>query len=271
MTPQIPQIPQINVIADDYGLSPGVSGAIRELIGCGRLTGTGCMTLFPEWPEQSQLLRRLNPESRADIGLHLTLTDFAPLSRPGADKKLPSLPRLLSASLLHQLDQEMINAELDAQLERFVDGIGRLPDFIDGHQHVHFLPVVRRWLEARIDRLRRDGNLPWLRGAPSILLGTSVGIRAKIAFVETVATGFDRRMTAAGFPVRGPLAGFYNWNRPGDFLTVIGQLQSGLPQNAVLMCHPGWIDNTLVDRDKMVQARPVEFEALERCSFSRNL
>ncbi len=264
-----PQIPQINVIADDYGLSPGVSGAIRELIGCGRLTGTGCMTLFPEWREQSQLLRRLHPEPRADIGLHLTLTDFAPLSRPGADKKLPSLPRLLSASFLHQLDQEMINVELDAQLERFVDGMGRLPDFIDGHQHVHFLPVVRRWLEARIDRLRHDGALPWLRGAPSIRLAACSGIKAKIAFVETVATGFDRRMMAAGFPIRGPLTGFYNWNRPGDFSRVIDQLQSGLPQNAVLMCHPGWIDNTLVDRDKMIQARPAEFEALKGNAWNR--
>ena len=37
----------IRLIADDYGLSPGVSDAILDLIGRGRLTGTSCMTGFP--------------------------------------------------------------------------------------------------------------------------------------------------------------------------------------------------------------------------------
>ncbi|OJY63922.1 MULTISPECIES: ChbG/HpnK family deacetylase [unclassified Rhizobium] len=254
--------PQITVIADDYGISPSVSAAIRELIRCDRLTGTGCMTLFPEWPEQAQLLRELGPAPGINIGLHLTLTDFAPLSRPSTDGNLPPLPRLLSASLQRKLDQTMIDAELDAQLERFVDGMGRLPDFIDGHQHVHFLPVVRRWLETRLHRLEHAGRLPWLRGAPSIRFATDARIKAKIAFVALIAAGFNRRMAAAGFPIRGPLAGFYNWQRPGDFHKIVNQLESGILKNAIVMCHPGLIDETLVGRDQMVQARLVEFEAL---------
>ncbi|WP_349959097.1 ChbG/HpnK family deacetylase [Rhizobium sp. ZPR3] len=258
---------RVNVVADDYGLSPGVSGAIRELIDSGTLTGTGCMTLFPEWLEQSRLLRQLNPESGADIGLHLTLTDFAPLSRWDADKNLPSLPRLLSAAFFQQLNQETIDAELDAQLDRFVAGIGRLPDFIDGHQHVHFLPAVRRWLEARTDRLVHDGRLPWLRGAPLMRFAPDIGMKAKIAFVGLIAAGFDRQMTAAGFPVRGPLVGFYNWKRPGDFFKMIDRLQGKLSKNTVLMCHPGWVDETLIDRDKMILARPTEFNGLRRQYF----
>lgn len=37
------------LIADDYGFSPGVSETIRTLLETGRLSGTGCMTLFDDW------------------------------------------------------------------------------------------------------------------------------------------------------------------------------------------------------------------------------
>ncbi len=40
----------IVLVADDYGLAPGIDRAIRTLIAAGKLSGTGCMTLFPEWP-----------------------------------------------------------------------------------------------------------------------------------------------------------------------------------------------------------------------------
>lgn len=253
---------RLNIIADDYGLSPGISSAIRELISQGRITGTGCMTLFPEWLEEARALRKLRSGSKADIGLHLTLTDFTPLSGGKDAKRLPPLRGLLGASLLGSLDQAMIEAELDAQLESFVDGMGRLPDFIDGHQHVHFLPAVRRWFETRWHRLEYGGRLPWLRGAPSLRLAPDNAMKAKIAFVRVIAAGFDQRMKSIGFPVRGPLTGFYDWKRPEKFEGIISQLDNGFPEETVLMCHPGWIDQTLASRDTLVAARQAEFQAL---------
>lgn len=73
-------IRSIRLIADDYGLSPGVSDAILDLIGRGRLTGTSCMTGFPEWEQAAE---RIKPfVGRAAIGLHLTLTDQPALTAP---------------------------------------------------------------------------------------------------------------------------------------------------------------------------------------------
>ncbi len=260
---------RIHVIADDYGLSAGIGSAIRDLIEAGKITGTGCMTLFPEWNEQAGLLRERPGAMKADIGLHLTLTDFTPISRPTEKGTMPSLRGLLARSCLGSLDQAAIHLELDTQLERFVEGMGRLPDFIDGHQHVHFLPIVRRWLVSRRERLRHDGRLPWLRGAPEIRFGPDRPVKAKIALVRFIAAGFNERMEAAGFSVRGPLTGFYNWKRPGEFSTVLRLLEAGLADGAVMMCHPGLIDGVLVSRDAMVAARPVEFQALARASGPR--
>lgn len=252
-----------NIIADDYGLSPTVDDAIRMLMGCDAIDGTSCMTLFPEWVTQATLLRQQAARSKAEIGLHLTLTDF-PASGRRDGKPMPRLQGLLKSSLLGTLHRDEIEAELDAQLERFVEGIGKLPDFIDGHQHVHFLPVVRRWLEKRVDRLRQGNRLPWLRGAPSIGLAGGFRMKAKVAIVRLLSRGFDRQLAAAGYVVRGPLIGFYDWGKPSNFFEILELIENVLPHGAVLMCHPGWIDETLISRDRMVTARPFEFERLMR-------
>jgi len=63
----------IRLIVDDYGLAPGVCEAILDLIARGRLTGTGCMTGFADWPDMAERLRPFLDQ--AAIGLHLTLTD----------------------------------------------------------------------------------------------------------------------------------------------------------------------------------------------------
>jgi len=64
---------RIRLIADDYGLAPGVSAGILDLLDRGRLTGTSCMTGFPEWPDAAARIKLLC--GRAAVGLHLTLTD----------------------------------------------------------------------------------------------------------------------------------------------------------------------------------------------------
>ena len=82
----------IILCADDYAIAPGVSRAICALIQQGRLSATGCMTVSPFWREHARWLQLL--AGRADIGLHLTLTDLRPLgmmARLAPDGRLPSL------------------------------------------------------------------------------------------------------------------------------------------------------------------------------------
>ena len=90
---------RVNIIADDYGLSPGIGHAIRELIGDSKITGTSCMTLFPDWLEQAKLLRLLQVRCRPEVGLHLTLTDFPPRSSLDETARMPTLSTLIRKSL----------------------------------------------------------------------------------------------------------------------------------------------------------------------------
>jgi predicted glycoside hydrolase/deacetylase ChbG (UPF0249 family) len=77
-----------------------------------------------------------------------------------------------------------------------------------------------------------------------------------------MALGFDAAMRGEGFVVRGPLSGFYDWRRPETFAPALRKALGALPDGAVIMCHPGRVDDTLRSRDGLLDARPVELETL---------
>lgn len=253
----------IRLIADDYGLAPGVSGAILDLLERGRLTGTGCMTGSPEWQQAAVRIKPLT--GRVAVGLHLTLTDQPALTADSSlvsGGRLPPLGELASPFRRRRVKAADIHAELDAQLDSFVDALGRIPDFIDGHQHVHFLPAVRDWLKVRFATEEK----PMLRGAPAV--PRELGITAmKTTVIATLARGFDRGMQAAGFSVMKPLAGIYDWKQPEDFAPTLRAAVAALPEGGVFMCHPGHVDAELVSRDPMQSAREVEYAFLGSNEF----
>ncbi|PLP57075.1 hypothetical protein CYK37_22845 [Mesorhizobium loti] len=254
---------QIRLIADDYGLAPGVSDAILDLLKRGRLTGTGCMTGFPEWQLAATGVEPLI--GQVPVGLHLTLTDQPALTAGSSlvsKGRLPSLGYLAAPFGRRRIRTDDVHAELDAQLRRFTDALGRMPDFIDGHQHVHFLPAVRDWLKRRF----ADSEKPMLRGAPAV--PREVGVTAmKTAVIAALARGFDQTMQAAGFPLMKPLAGIYDWKQPDDFAPTLRAAVSALPEDGVFMCHPGHVDAELVARDPMQKVREVEYAFLASDEF----
>jgi predicted glycoside hydrolase/deacetylase ChbG (UPF0249 family) len=254
------------LVADDYGLSPGVGRGIRRLLDSGRLSGTGCMTLFPEWPGEAALLKDRSTPANAAIGIHLTLTDFAPLTGTSAlapHGTLPPLGQLIRRSLRPDAAfTAAVHAELDAQLAAFESAMGHAPHYLDGHQHVHFLAPVRSWLLSRRAHFAALGRENWLRGAPSLALAPGLGMRAKVALVALLARGFDRAMAGAGYVVHGPLAGFYDWKDAARFPDVIAALSGRAAAGCVVMCHPGEVDAVLAARDGLTQAREMELATL---------
>src|SRR3982074_1084136 len=176
---------RIWLCAGDYGLSPGVNRAIRDLIERGRLNATSVMVVGPAIgrDEVSALRAAVAHSPRCSIGLHVTLTaPFRPLTmyfQPLYGGLFLGFPKLLRAGLLRRLDPEIIHAELMAQLAAFNELFGRAPDFVDGHQHAQLFPVVR---DAFLQAVREAARGAWVRqggrhqplakrlGAPKALL-----------------------------------------------------------------------------------------------------
>ena len=138
-----------NVIinADDYAMDAGVDAAILRLAGLGAVTATSAMVLAPRWPEAARAGRDGPPLS---IGLHLDLTS------PFVEGEFPaqSLSSLILRAHAGLLGRAALRREVDRQLSLFETALrGSRPHFVDGHQHVHHLPIIREvLLEALEDR-----------------------------------------------------------------------------------------------------------------------
>ena len=116
---------RIWLCADDYGMSPGVNRAIRELIEKKRINATSVMVVgaAADRAEIDTLTQAVAANPGCAIGLHATLTaPFSPLTmhfKPLNGGQFLPLGRLLRASLLRRLDPEIVQAELLAQITAF--------------------------------------------------------------------------------------------------------------------------------------------------------
>jgi predicted glycoside hydrolase/deacetylase ChbG (UPF0249 family) len=248
--------------ADDYAIAPGVSRAILALIDAGRISATSCLAIGGDWPEHAIWLRQR--DGRTDIGLHLALTDFAPLSampRLAPTGRLPPLPRLVALALAHRLDAAEIASEVDRQIGRFTVEFGRPPDFIDGHQHVHQLPIVR---DIVIDRLKMLPPPAYVRvcdepAAAILRRGVAPG-RALV--VSLLGRALRRRARDNRIPANARFAGVRDFDETQPyrdlFLKFIGDADGPL----LVMCHPGIVDQDLAAVDPVTAPREDEYRYL---------
>lgn len=253
----------IALCADDYGLAPGVGHAIRDLIARGRLSATSCMTVSAHWPAEAALLPL---RGRCDVGLHLTLTDqvpLGPMSRLAPEGRLPPLGRLIALALARRLDRAEIAAELERQLDRFEEAWGSPPDFLDGHHHVHQLPVVR---EAVLDlydrRLRRRGV--WVRycDTPLAEVQKCSVATARAAVIALLGRGWRRLGTAAGVPGNAQFRGVRDFTETVSYATLLAKWLQGARPGLLIMCHPGLTDDALKAADTLTAQREEEYRTL---------
>jgi chitin disaccharide deacetylase len=265
---------RIWLCADDYGISPGVNRAIRDLIERGRLNATSVMVVGPAiGREEVDALRRAAASSpRCAIGLHVTLTaPFRPLTmhfRPLDGGMFFSFPKLLRAGLARRLDPEIFYAELKVQLAAFGEMFGRAPDFVDGHQHVQLYPQVR---DAFLAAVKDAAPSAWVRqGGRSGSLARR--LRApKALLLDALSAQFRRRAARADLAFNPGFAGAYDFSRQPDFGGLMQQFLDGLPEHGLVMCHPGFVDETLISLDPLTVQREREHAFLGGGDFPRLL
>jgi predicted glycoside hydrolase/deacetylase ChbG (UPF0249 family) len=253
---------RIWLCADDYGLSPGVNRAICDLIGRGRLNATSVMVVGPAIgrDEAGTLTTAAANNPRRAIGLHATLTaPFRPLTmhfRPTDGGMFLSFPKLLRAGLLRRLDPEIIHAELKVQLAAFSELFGRAPDFVDGHQHVQLFPIVR---DAFLTAVKEAAPDAWVRqGGRDQPLMRRLG-SPKAMFLDILSAQFRKRASRANIAFNPAFAGAYDFSRLPDFGALMREFLDGLPEGGLVMCHPGFVDETLVSLDPLTSQREREF------------
>jgi chitin disaccharide deacetylase len=265
---------RITLCADDYGISPGVNQGIRELIALGRLNATSVMVVGPAITRDdvSALQDAVTKNPNCEIGLHATLTaPFHPLTmhyRPLLDELFLPLGRMLRFSLLRKLDREAIETELTTQIAKFAALFGRAPDYVDGHQHVQTFPQVR---DALLAAVKKNAPKAWVRQSGRVLpLGQRLD-NPKALLLDTLSATFRRRATRAGVTFNPGFAGAYDFTKQADFGALMAGFLDALPDGGLVMCHPGHVDEVLIDLDPFTDQREREYQYLASDAFAQLL
>ena len=261
---------RIWLCADDYGISPGVNRAIRDLIENGRLNATSAMVVGPAvGREEANALKasaKANP--RCSIGLHATLTaPFRPLTmhfRPIEGGLFLPHTKLLRRGLTGRLDFELIHTELTVQLETFTDLFGRPPDFVDGHQHVQLFPGVR---QAFLAAVKEAAPNAWIRQCGRSRPWAQRLDQPKALVLDILSAQFRRRAARAELIFNPAFAGAYDFSKEPEFGALMRQFLQEMPEAGVVMCHPGIVDDVLISLDPLTVQREREYEFLRSEHF----
>jgi len=265
---------RIWLCADDYGISPGVNRAIRELLTMGRINATSVMMVGPAIgrDEVKALTTAAESQPGAAIGLHVTLTaPFYPLSlhfAPLAGGMFLPLAKKLQSSLLRRYDREIVRAEIAAQLAAFKEAFGRLPDYVDGHQHVQLFPQIR---DAFLSAVQRAAPRAWVRQCGRNQALTRRLSQPKALLLDSLSVQFRARAKRAGIAFNPGFAGAYDFGHTSDFGVHMRGFLDGLPDGGLVMCHPGYVDQTLISLDPVTDQRERELAYLAGDAFPRLL
>jgi predicted glycoside hydrolase/deacetylase ChbG (UPF0249 family) len=180
---------QIVVHADDFGETIEITRGIRAAIEGGAVSST---TIMANMPGTADALRQVSAlADRASFGVHLNLCEGQPLTRgPTLVDERGHFHRkraLFLRAVTGRLSLADVEAEITAQMSLVRDAGVRI-SHLDGHKHLHQLPVVAaavarvlpRFGVERV-RLTRLGGLTRARGA-STLVREVLSVPAGVAF-----------------------------------------------------------------------------------------
>lgn len=254
--------------ADDFGQSPAISAGILRLARAGRLSAVSCRVNGGSWLADAPGLQGL--PATVEIGLHFNLTEGRPVSPRLARlwRTLPAWPTLWARAHLGLLPRGALRGEFHAQLRAFTDATGASPGFVDGHQHVHALPIVRDLLLDAAEHMR---PVPSVRHTGRVV-GSGFGLR-RWWIEASGGRGLARELVQRELAHNPALLGVYDFKRP-DYRTLMqGWLAQVPPEGALLACHPGEAaaPGKSEGRDPIAAARSHELAYLESSAFAQDL
>jgi predicted glycoside hydrolase/deacetylase ChbG (UPF0249 family) len=89
----------------------------------------------------------------------------------------------------------------------------------------------------------------------------------KALLLDILSAEFRRRASRANIAFNPGFAGAYDFSRASDFGALMTQFLDGLPEDGLIMCHPGFVDELLVSLDPLTGQREREYAFLAGDAF----
>jgi hypothetical protein len=151
--------------------------------------------------------------------------------------------------------------------------LGRAPDYVDGHKHVHLAPVVRSALLGLFETGRLDRRRTYVRSCwetPGRVIARGVGVAATLG-LSLLALPFAGAARRAGVAANDSFRGHTDFSRATPYGALFRRFAAGPGARPLLMCHPGFPDAELAALDPVVERRQDEFDYLAGAEFERDL
>lgn len=200
--------------ADDFGYGFGINKGIIKAHTEGVVTSTSVMVFRLAAYEARELLNY----PRLSVGLHFDITDEG--IKADFMRKIP-----LSSTKIKKIGEQFYQ-----QIEKFVEIVGKEPDHLDAHHHVHFHLRIKPLFEE----YSQKHNVP-----------------------------------VRGFNDFNFIDSFFGWNRlkrtdlksisVDSLFKILSNLKDGVNE---IMCHPGLIDEGLRKISRYLEEREKEVETL---------
>lgn len=225
---------KIMLCADDYAQSEAISAGILQAAKALRINAVSCLASAPDWSKAGSALQSI--PSTCLVGLHFNLTWGCALSsfwQTHYDRHFANLSTVIMQCYLGQMHAETVLAEMRMQLDAFRQVMGRNPDFIDGHQHVHQFPVIRDALcllytqEQLNGFVRVTGAAGW-QGFPKAQVIALLGSKT-----------LRRMLNNAAIPINTSFSGVYPFKHAPRYADYFKQFLSSSESGGLIMCHPG--------------------------------
>ena len=254
----------ISICADDIGQDPAINEGCLELFHLNRLNAVSALAEAPFITSQINEWN-LARKKGLQIGLHFNLT--LNLLESNSSK---SLGTWIALSHLRQINKDEIRRAFINQLDAFTNHFGHLPDFIDGHQHVHQFPVIRDVLLNEIQNRFSTEESFWVRNTqPPQNSSLPDALKCK-TLVWLGGKDLRTKLIEADIRTNQGFLGVYGFNAltVENYRKLMRQWLKAATNKSLLMCHPA---NKPVQNDAIGKQRPIEFEYLKSDLFKTDL
>ncbi|RIY32081.1 hypothetical protein CJP74_05615 [Psittacicella melopsittaci] len=277
----------LEICVGDFGLTPGINQATINLAKAGKIN---CASVLVDAPNLTldyiEEALRLKHDHKLSLGLHLNFTEK--LSSHQNQELISPIHKLLNPVYLRVFfakgNSKKIIAQIYKEIERqfflFEDLFDCWPDFIDGHQHVHMLPLFAQALREFYAEHRLDQNKIWVRSLNRVNQLNRTNLPGASKVQNLILRMATKKARSSAYSMRKELLGVYNYDTsPEEFSQLMHfwlknarSYHQKTGRGAVIMVHPSVsLDQVPLDDQKQAtpyednkeKARLIEYQVLE--------
>ena len=243
------------IVADDFGLCEKHDEIIVELVKNRKINAISVLVHGELDSKRVNEVRKMR--DFLSIGLHLNLTMVLPKIQP-----LGSIETLIIKSLLRVLDTHEIKKIITSQIRSFEKIFGGLPDFIDGHEHVHILPSILEILTEKVVEEPFSKEF-WIRSPATETMAdlyrelSNAGF--KVLIISALGNRARNKLNKLGILTNKNFAGFFNLKSPSrNFKKKYLHLLTLNKSDTVIMVHPGAFESPTESTSHSNELRAIE-------------